>query len=78
MLRVSPLLAGLSPNWIRERAYQIWIREGQPEGRELENWHQAEQELAEEDARAEHEHDDAGLAAAREYDRDAKELPNKH
>jgi len=43
---------------IRERAYQIWVREGQPEGRELENWHQAEREWAEEDARAEHEHDD--------------------
>lgn len=59
---------------IRERAYQIWIREGQPEGRELENWHQAERELAEEDARAEDEHEEDGLAAAREYDRDAEEF----
>jgi hypothetical protein len=59
---------------IRERAYQIWIREGQPEGREFENWHQAERELAEEGARAEHEHDEAGPAAAREYGRDAKEV----
>lgn len=30
---------------IRLRAYEIWIREGQPEGRELEHWMQARREL---------------------------------
>ncbi len=30
---------------IRERAYQIWIEEGRPEGRHVENWRQAEAEL---------------------------------
>ncbi|MGE0373644.1 MAG: DUF2934 domain-containing protein [Gammaproteobacteria bacterium] len=31
----------------RERAYQIWEREGRPAGREIEHWLQAEQELNE-------------------------------
>jgi Protein of unknown function (DUF2934) len=30
---------------IRLRAYEIWIREGQPEGRELEHWLQARREI---------------------------------
>jgi hypothetical protein len=30
---------------IRECAFQIWIDEGQPEGREKDNWQQAEAEL---------------------------------
>ncbi|SFV27369.1 Protein of unknown function [Devosia crocina] len=34
---------------IRERAYQLWIDAGQPDGREQEFWYQAERELAEED-----------------------------
>jgi hypothetical protein len=34
---------------IRERAYQIWDRDGRPEGRAHEHWVQAEQEIAEED-----------------------------
>ena len=34
---------------IRERAYQLWDRAGQPEGREQEFWFDAERELAEED-----------------------------
>jgi len=29
----------------RERAYQIWIEEGQPDGRDKEHWAQAQQEL---------------------------------
>ena len=32
---------------IRERAYEIWDREGRPLGRELEHWAQAEREVAE-------------------------------
>jgi len=31
---------------IRARAHEIWLREGQPEGRELVHWHQAEAEIA--------------------------------
>lgn len=34
---------------IRDRAYQLWDRAGQPEGREQEFWYDAERELAEED-----------------------------
>ena len=34
---------------IRERAHQIWEREGKPEGREDEFWKLAEQELRNED-----------------------------
>ena len=30
---------------IRLRAYEIWIREGQPEGRELEHWMAARREI---------------------------------
>jgi DUF2934 family protein len=31
---------------IRERAYEIWIERGHPEGRDVENWLAAERELA--------------------------------
>lgn len=31
---------------IRERAYQIWLDEGQPEGRDKDHWHQAETQIA--------------------------------
>ena len=30
---------------VRLRAYEIWIREGQPEGRELEHWMQARRDV---------------------------------
>jgi DUF2934 family protein len=30
---------------IRERSYQLWEQEGRPEGRHLDHWLQAEQEL---------------------------------
>ena len=33
-------------NEIERRAYEIWERNGRPEGREEEHWRQAEQELA--------------------------------
>ena len=33
---------------ISKRAYEIWEREGKPEGREQEHWFQAEHELREE------------------------------
>jgi hypothetical protein len=31
---------------IRERAYQIWLDEGRPHGREQDHWRQAEIEIA--------------------------------
>jgi Protein of unknown function (DUF2934) len=31
---------------IRERARQIWIERGRPEGRDIENWLEAEREMA--------------------------------
>ena len=34
---------------VRERAHQIWERQGKPEGREEEFWKLAEQELRNED-----------------------------
>ena len=34
---------------IRERAYQLWEKFGKPEGRTDEFWHQAEQELLNEE-----------------------------
>ena len=33
---------------IEKRAYQIWLREGCPHGRDQEHWRQAEQEIAKE------------------------------
>jgi Iap family predicted aminopeptidase len=35
---------------IRERAYHFWEQEGRPEGRHLDHWLQAEQELVAENA----------------------------
>jgi Protein of unknown function (DUF2934) len=34
---------------IRERAYKIWLEEGQPYGHSKEHWVQAEKQLAEEE-----------------------------
>jgi hypothetical protein len=34
---------------IRDRAYALWDKAGQPEGREEEFWYDAERELAEEE-----------------------------
>ena len=31
---------------IQQRAYQIWLRQGCPHGREIEHWRQAEREIA--------------------------------
>jgi hypothetical protein len=40
---------------IRERAYEIWVREGQPHGRDAEHWQKAEAEIvAESGAVADH------------------------
>lgn len=40
---------------IRHRAYEIWEREGRPEGRRAEHWERACRELREEDERAKEE-----------------------
>jgi hypothetical protein len=37
--------AGADECRIRERAYHIWIEEGQPHGRDLAHWRRAHQEL---------------------------------
>lgn len=31
---------------IRQRAHEIWLAQGEPEGRDAEHWEQAERELA--------------------------------
>lgn len=35
---------------IRQRAYELWEREGYPEGREFEHWMQAKMDVASEDS----------------------------
>jgi hypothetical protein len=30
---------------VRKRAYEIWLEEGQPQGRELDHWFRAKQDL---------------------------------
>jgi Protein of unknown function (DUF2934) len=37
---------------IRERAHAIWEREGRPQDRDQDHWHQAEKEIASEEAAA--------------------------
>ena len=39
------MVAAISADAIRERAYLIWEREGRPHGRDLEHWVRAEVEL---------------------------------
>ena len=39
-------MGGISDEAIRERAYQIWQREGCPHGRDFDHWVQAQVELA--------------------------------
>jgi hypothetical protein len=34
---------------IKERAFQIWIEEGRPQGRDRENWEKAKAEIVAED-----------------------------
>lgn len=36
---------------IQQRAYHLWLEEGQPHGRDEEHWHRAERELIEEERR---------------------------
>jgi hypothetical protein len=39
---------GTKDGQIRERAYLIWVNEGEPHGRELDHWLRAEWELEQE------------------------------
>lgn len=34
------------PKNVRERAYQLWVQEGRPHGRDVAHWLQAEKETA--------------------------------
>ena len=52
----------ITEDQIRNRAYEIWEREGQPHGRNLEHWLQAHWELMNE-AAAKNGSADAGKAA---------------
>ena len=45
---------------VRQRAHEIWEREGRPEGREQQHWYQALEEIAVEE--------DGSLSAAGEED----------
>lgn len=38
-------MSTISEDEIRERAHRIWMEEGCPHGRDVENWEQARQEL---------------------------------
>ena len=38
-------MGGISDEAVKERAYQIWVREGRPHGRDFEHWVQAQVEL---------------------------------
>jgi hypothetical protein len=38
-------MGGISNDAVRERAYQIWEREGRPHGRDFEHWVRAQVEL---------------------------------
>lgn len=60
---------------LRNRAYQIWEREGCPHARDLEHWLEAERELGDDDDRSHRaKKEEAGLQAARVYDRDVQEF----
>ena len=59
---------------IRERAYEIWEREGRPEGRASVYWYLAELEIAETESEVGDSRDVAVREAARQYNRDVKEF----
>lgn len=57
---------------IRERAFEIWVSEGCPKDREIENWRQAEREVAIQEAAMGDEK--AGIGSGRNYDRRVEEF----
>lgn len=42
----SPSTSNLAPDAISRRAYELWEKEGRPDGSDLRHWLQAEQELS--------------------------------
>lgn len=54
---------------IRERAYEIWESKGRPEGRQDEDWFEAESQLD-----LNEPNDEAGLEAAHEYEREERKF----
>jgi hypothetical protein len=60
---------------VRNRAYQIWERKGRPQGSDLVHWLEAERELeADDDRNHRAQKEEAGLEAARAYNRDVQEF----
>ena len=53
---------------VKQRAQEIWEREGRPEGREQQNWYQALEEIAVEE--------DGSLSAAGEEDPEPVFMPS--
>lgn len=53
---------------IRQRAYQIWLDQGQPEGQEQEHWTQAEREIEGRGGSAAPKSDSAGAFAPSQAD----------
>jgi hypothetical protein len=51
---------------IKERAFELWQREGSLDGRSLGHWLQAEREIQEEDEAEEATRDVVGLAGAKQ------------
>ena len=45
VMSTTPAFWLIDDESIRRRAHEIWINEGSPEGRSLEHWHLAQQEL---------------------------------
>jgi hypothetical protein len=69
---------GTSTDAVSRRAYEIWEREGRPEGCELRHWLQAEQELGVNRAENGRRPDSAARAessAARNTNTDTRQLP---
>ena len=42
---IRPSIIGVSHELISERAYTLWLHQGRPENREVENWLQAEAQV---------------------------------
>ena len=63
---------------ITERARQLWEEAGRPEGRDMEYWLQAEEELAPHSVAGEEDPADAGgEEPMEELDRNTPEMPGK-
>ena len=56
-------MADKLPENVRERAYQLWVQEGRPQGRDVAHWLQAEKEAAAE-ARAPDREDEGAAGGA--------------